>query len=189
MIATDKIKNKYSALVFLFHFRWAVPVLAELHADRGAKFITLVSRLHVSRDALQRTLKALIHAGLIRKNPGYGHPMRPEYILTKKGTRLGPDCVHLMDRLGKLGTRRVGLRKWSMPVLLALRDGVQRFSQLDAALPGITARALTMALKDLEAAGLVERVIVDGYPPKVIYKRAKAAKTLLAPLEALMKTA
>lgn len=189
MNATDKIKNKYSALVLLFHFRWAVPVLAELHGGRGAKFITLVSCLHVSRDALQRTLKALNQAGLVRKNPGYGHPMRPEYILTKKGARLGPDCARLMERLEKLGARRVGLRKWSLPVLLALRNGVQRFSQLEAALPGVTARALTMALKDLEAAGLVERVIVDGYPPKVIYKQAKAAKILLAPLNALKETA
>ena len=32
-------------LVNLFHRRWAVPVLAELERDHGAKFVTLSRRL------------------------------------------------------------------------------------------------------------------------------------------------
>ncbi len=54
MAQPKKMKSKYSFLAYLFHFRWAVPVLARLHVDRGAKFITLVSRLDVSKHVLYK---------------------------------------------------------------------------------------------------------------------------------------
>ncbi|MGH2451320.1 MAG: winged helix-turn-helix transcriptional regulator, partial [Candidatus Limnocylindria bacterium] len=69
----------------LFHHRWAAPVLAELDRSRGSRFVTLSNRLALSRESLRRTLTALIDAGLVMKNPGYGHPLRPEYILTERG--------------------------------------------------------------------------------------------------------
>ena len=66
----------------LLHHRWAVPILAVLHREKGAKFVTLGSRLGVSRDSLRRSLDRLTQQRLVRRNPGYGHPMRPEYVLT-----------------------------------------------------------------------------------------------------------
>ena len=44
--------------------------------------------------------------------------------------------------------RELGLNKWSMPVLAALA-GDRRFSELRDALPGVSPRALTLALKSL----------------------------------------
>ena len=44
-----------------------------------------------------------------------------------------------------------------MPVVLALAEGPRRFSELRDALEGVSPRALALALKDLEAAGLVDR--------------------------------
>ena len=60
------------------------------------------------------------------------------------------------------------LRKWSLPVLAALRQPA-RFSELRASVPGVTPRALALALKDLQAAELVERRIEDAYPPRALY--------------------
>jgi len=60
----------------LFHHRWAAPILAELHRSKGSRFVTLSNRLGLGRESLRRTLSALIDAGLVMKNPGYGHPLR-----------------------------------------------------------------------------------------------------------------
>jgi DNA-binding HxlR family transcriptional regulator len=141
-------------LIALCHHRWSTPVLAELGRTGGARFVVLVNRLGVGRASLQRALAALVELGLVRRNPGYGHPLRPEYVLTPEGEEAAVRCARLLAAVdGKSG---VLLRKWSLPVLVALCDNA-RFSELREALPGITARALALALKDLERAGLVTR--------------------------------
>jgi len=153
----------------LFHYRWAVPILAELHHTQGSKFVTLTNRLGVGRDSLRRTLDVLIARGWVIRNPGHGHPMRPEYVLTAAGLRLAPWCSRFTALMRALGIEEVGLRKWSMPIALALQRGLGRFSEIKAFLPGLTSRALTLALKELQGAGLVERVVVAGYPPVTFY--------------------
>ena len=42
----------------------------------------LQRRLDVTRDSLRRALDALIALGYVRRNEGYGHPLRPEYLIT-----------------------------------------------------------------------------------------------------------
>ena len=59
-----------STLVALFHNRWSVPILAELHRQRGSRFVTLARTLGMSRESLRRTLAALIESGLVGRNPG-----------------------------------------------------------------------------------------------------------------------
>jgi DNA-binding HxlR family transcriptional regulator len=163
-------------LIALFHHRWAAPILAELERQKGARFAALAGILGVSRESLRRTLVALIDLGLVARNPGYGHPLRPEYVLTEAGAHVASRCTRLLRALGD--AREVALRKWSLPVLVALRDA-GRFSELREELPGITPRALALALKDLQAAGLVERrVDEDAYPPTVVYAATRAARPL-----------
>jgi DNA-binding HxlR family transcriptional regulator len=168
-------------LVALLHHRWAVPILAEVHRASGARFVTLARRLGMSRDSLKRTLAALDEAGLVVRNPGYGHPMRPEYILTPEGLRVAPWCVRVHKLVRALGVEDVALRKWSLAVALALEAGNGRFSEVRAFLPGITARALALTLKELQTAGLVERVVVDAYPPTPVYRLTRRGRRL-APL-------
>ncbi len=136
-----------STLVALFHNRWSVPILAELHRQRGSRFVTLARTLGMSRESLRRTLAALIESGLVGRNPGYGHPLRPEYVL-------------------------------SMPVVHALSEGPLRFSELRDRLEGISPRALTLALKELEAAGVVERRVTNDYPPATSYRLAPDARPI-----------
>src|SRR4029453_1519623 len=131
-----------STLVALFHNRWSVPILAELHRQRGSRFVTLARTLGMSRESLRRTLAALIAGGWVGRNPGYGHPLRPEYVLTTSGEALARTCGPRVDRLREDELEEVGLKKWSMPVVFALAAGPRRFSELRERLEGISPRAL-----------------------------------------------
>ena len=163
-------------VIALFHHRWAAPVLAELRRQKGSRFAALTGHLGVGRESLRRTLDALMALGLVDRNPGYGHPLRPEYVLTPEGADVAARCARLLAAVGD--KREVSLRKWSLPVLLALRTA-RRFSELREELPGVTPRALALALKDLQAAGLVERVVDErSYPPTVTYAATRAAVPL-----------
>jgi DNA-binding HxlR family transcriptional regulator len=167
-----------STLVALFHNRWSVPILAELHRQRGSRFVTLSRGLGMSRESLRRTLAALVESGLVGRNPGYGHPLRPEYVLTTSGEALARACGPLVDRLREDDLEDVGLKKWSMPVVFALAAGPRRFSELRDLLKGISPRALALALKDLEAADLVDRRVTDDYPPATVYRLTETGRPL-----------
>lgn len=163
----------------LLHNRWSIPTLAALEQmGGGAKLITLYKNLGASRGSIQRTLGALIENGLVARNPGYGHPMRPEYILTAKGRELSPVCVEVVQRLERLGIEDLGLRKWSLPVAHALSIVGGRFNRIRSVLAGVTPRALSAALRDLQMAGLVERLLVDDTPPRTEYRLTRRGRRL-----------
>lgn len=165
-------------LTMLFHHRWAVPILAELHRGGGAKFVSLTRKLGMNGESASYTLQRLIHFGWVIRNPGHGHPMRPEYVLTPAGARLAPWCARAMGVIGGLGAEKVAFRKWSLPITLAIHSGRQRFSEMKAFLPGVTARALAMALKELQAEGFVQQCVVEGHPPTSYYEMTPRAKRL-----------
>jgi DNA-binding HxlR family transcriptional regulator len=168
-----------SSLTGLFHHRWAVPALAALSTlGGGAKFVTLQMNLGVSRDSLKRTLVALVDAGLIARNPGYGHPMRPEYVLTAVGKQVAPACAAVVEKLQRLGIEDIGLKKWSLPVAHALVAADGRFNRLCAALGEVTPRALAQALRDLQQVGLVKRLLVDDNPPRTEYQLTRRGRRL-----------
>jgi DNA-binding HxlR family transcriptional regulator len=160
-------------LIALFHHRWSAPVLAELLRQKGSRFAALAGTLGVGSDSLRRTLDSLLLLGLVARNPGYGHPLRPEYVLTADGRRVAQRCAKLLAA----SEDDVVLRKWSLPVLAALQRPA-RFSELRAAVPGVTPRALTLALKDLQAAQLVERRVEDAYPPRALYSTTAQGRRL-----------
>lgn len=173
-------------LAQLFHHRWAVPVLAELHRWSGCRFVVLHKRLGIGRESLRRTLASLAEQDLVVRNPGYGHPLRPEYVLTPQGEAVAPACAELVQALDALGLSSIGLNKWSMPVVAALdATGSSRFAQLRESLPPVSPRALALALKALADAGLVERNVVDSFPPTAVYTLAGDANTVSPALRAL----
>lgn len=59
--------------------------------------------------------------------------------------------------------------KWSILVLRELFEGDRRTQAFLNALPGISTKTLTIRLRELEAAGLVERRIYAEIPPRVEY--------------------
>lgn len=168
-----------SVISDLLHHRWAVPIVAELHkTGGGTKFITLVNRVGTARQTIARTLDALIDDGWVARNPGYGHPMRPEYILTPAGKRIGSPSARLLNVLRRLDVEDAALRKWPLAVTAAVADGAHRFNDIRHAVPSVTARALTIALKQLQDAALIERIVYDEYPPTVEYRLCTRAKSV-----------
>jgi DNA-binding HxlR family transcriptional regulator len=174
--------SKGERLIRLFHRRWVVPVLAALAASRGAKFVTLVHVTGASPGALRATLSELRARGWVRDNPGYGHPLRPEYILTRAGARAAERCAALEDALERLGAREIARRKWSMPVVYVTGLSPARFSTLAERLTGITDRALSLSLRGLGEADLVSRDLVDEHPPAAVYSVTARGRLLVPAL-------
>jgi DNA-binding HxlR family transcriptional regulator len=175
-----------SRFILLFHHRWTVPLLAALERTPG-RFSNLMHTLGAGRESLTRALDGLVELGLIARNPGYGHPLRLEYLLLPAGAALVPAAVELVRELDRLDVAEVGLKKWSMPVVHALAGGPRRFSELRELLPEVTPRALTLALKDITPAGLVERTVTEDFPPATVYRLTRAAGALLGSLEQLSR--
>ena len=157
-----------SSISALSRHRWALPILAHLAETGGSRFVPLAAALGISRDALRQTLDSLIALGLVTPNPGYGHPTRPEYILTDEGRRVAPECGRLVEHVRQNGLEAVAFKKWSLPTVAALRRP-QRFAEVRRTV-GATARALTLSLKDLVDAGVVERRVHDEFPPRTSYR-------------------
>jgi DNA-binding HxlR family transcriptional regulator len=171
-------------LIALCHHRWSIPILAELHRDNGAKFVTLVERLKISRDALSRTLEALMQLGLVKRNTGYGHPLRPEYVLTVPGKYIGQNALELLHQIQQLEATNIALKKWTLPILHAIHHNINRFSSLRETLPSISPRALTLTLQDLEQLAWLRR-FEGGYELSAIGKKlAKTLEPLTQKLEA-----
>lgn len=66
---------------------------------------------------------------------------------------------------------------------------VQRFSDLERAIPGITQKMLGQQLRSLEAAGIVDRKAYPQVPPKVEYRLTPWGQSLCPALDAILKWA
>jgi DNA-binding HxlR family transcriptional regulator len=110
--------------------RWAGPLLADLAAHNGARFVELLNRLDLPRDSLARTLEAAKAAGWVVPNPGHGHPLRPEYVLTAEGARLAAAAASIGAAQTALGLPPGALTRWSLPLVRSIDLGHTRFNAL-----------------------------------------------------------
>jgi DNA-binding HxlR family transcriptional regulator len=149
--------------------RWLVPLMALVGAEEGARFAVMLARLGLSRGALAASLTGLQEAGWLRRSPGHGHPLRPEYVLTVKGEPIASFCMKVMAERARLGLEPGALPRWSLPLLARLDDGPARFSALRTALLPVTPRALSLTLKQLLSVRLIDRALEDEFPPVAIY--------------------
>ncbi len=77
-------------------------------------------------------------------------------------------------------------RKWSSGILLALARGASRFSEVIAAVEGLSDRLLAARLKELERTGLVIRSVESTTPVTVRYALTRRGQDLMASLEPLV---
>ena len=75
--------------------------------------------------------------------------------------------------------------RWKVLILRELVDGIQRFSDLQRALEGVSQKVLTAQLRDLEADGVVHRTIHPEVPPRVDYALTDLGIELLPVLDGL----
>ena len=149
--------------------RWLVPLLALLGEEEGARFAAMRARLGLSRSALAASLAQLQEAGWLRRNPGHGHPLRPEYILTAAGAPIAAFAMKVMAERAALGLEPGQMPRWSLPVVATLGHERARFSALRMALRPVTPRALSLTLKQLLSVELIDRALEDAFPPVAIY--------------------
>lgn len=76
-------------------------------------------------------------------------------------------------------------RRWTGVILRALLGGARRFSDLCAAIPGLSDRLLSERLKTLETEGIVERVVIPQTPVRVEYRLTAKGQTLAPVIEAV----
>ena len=162
----------------LGRYRWIVPVVAHLSEAGGAKFVTMLNRLGLPRDTLARTLHVGIEAGWIMRNPGYGHPLRPEYVLTPDGDRMSLACRAIVATQMRLDLPPDALNRWSLPIVRLIAGGTHRFNDLSRGMPAATPRALTLNLKSMLGHRLLGRDVTTQFPPKVAYKLTERGQQL-----------
>ena len=69
-------------------------------------------------------------------------------------------------------------RRWQLSVIYAALTGALRFNEFAGAVAGISPRMLSERLRDLEAAGLIEREVIPSSPPKVEYRLTDRGRQL-----------
>jgi DNA-binding HxlR family transcriptional regulator len=70
-------------------------------------------------------------------------------------------------------------------VLYASHSGARRFNQFAQALGSVPPRTLAQRLTELEAAGVLERVVVPARPPQVEYRLTADGKRLALVVDGL----
>ncbi|QUH05623.1 helix-turn-helix transcriptional regulator [Saccharopolyspora erythraea] len=78
------------------------------------------------------------------------------------------------------------LDKWSLQVLDALCEGPLRFNGLRRAIPVVTQKSLTAALRRLERNGMVERIVTNTRPVAVEYRITPLGRSLQDLIDALL---
>lgn len=80
--------------------------------------------------------------------------------------------------------------RWKLLILFHLFGGkVLRFSDLERAIPAISQKMLAQQLRQLEADGIVQRIVHNQVPPKVEYRLTTWGQSLCPALDAFLKWA
>lgn len=82
-------------------------------------------------------------------------------------------CPDFHDAIELIG------RRWAGAILWALGESPHYFAELTAAVPGLSDRLLSRRLRELEAAGLVERSVEEGSPARVCYTLTRRGEALV----------
>ena len=99
--------------------------------------------------------------------------------MTVRHLEITDDCRAVSEILQRVGD------KWTVLVVAKLGERRMRFSELMAAVGGISQKMLTTTLRALERDGFVTRTIYPTIPPKVEYELTDLGRELLVPVRAL----
>jgi DNA-binding HxlR family transcriptional regulator len=94
---------------------------------------------------------------------------RADYDLGS-ATRMALDCL---------------AHKWTVLIILELKQGPLRFTQLRKAVSGVTPQVLTQTLRELQRNGMLLRRYFPEVPPRVEYGLTDLGYTLCEPVNAI----
>lgn len=147
---------------------WAIPILAKLDEGIAGRQAPLLAATGAGRTAFGQSMEHLIQIGLLERNPGHGHPLRPEFRLTKEGVAAAA-LAGKIHRVSETGDQDLLRRSWTLPVLSSLQTP-RNFNLIKRSLLTITDRALSQSLKSMEARMWVSRTVDEtARPPRSIY--------------------
>lgn len=136
-------------LVKLTSRAWSLNIMALLHAGVPGRQAALLSATSASRTSFAASLEHLTELGLLERNPGHGHPLRPEFRLTAKGVSVAALANRVVRAVPDDTEFALLRRNWVVPIL-AVTATPQRFSGIRSGLATITDRALSKSLHLLE---------------------------------------
>ena len=116
---------------------------------------------------------------------------------TDEKVRYLPESKDRLERLtpssaasGVENVLRILEGRWKLVILFHLFGGkVLRFSDLERAIPAISQKMLIQQLRQMEADGIVRRIVHAQVPPKVEYCLTDWGQALCPALDALLKWA
>ncbi len=88
-------------------------------------------------------------------------------------------CRRISEILSRVGD------KWTVLVIVQLREGALRFSEIKRRLGSISQKMLTATLRALERDGFITRTVFPSVPPRVDYELTPLGRDLLKPVTAM----
>lgn len=161
-----------TTLVKLTSRAWSMDILAAMHSGTPGRQAALLSSIGASRTAFAQSLAHVVELGLLERNPGHGHPLRPEYRLTVNGAKAAKIACNIICAVPDDMELTPLRRSWTIPILTVTHTP-QRFSAIKSDLFSITDRALSNSLGQLEELEWLRREIdIIDRPPRSTYQAA-----------------
>ena len=88
-------------------------------------------------------------------------------------------CLKVTQVLSRIGD------KWTVLIIILLRERGYRFNELKRGIDGISQRMLTLTLRNMERDGLVTRTVTPSIPPRVDYELTDIGRSLAGPVRIL----
>lgn len=145
-------------LVKLTSKAWSLKILALMDAGTPGRQAPLIAATNACRSAFASSLDHLVQLGLLEKNPGHGHPLRPEFRLTARGVPLAAVAARIIETAPDEAAFSIIRRSWAVPIL-AVTSKPTRFSIIKSELGSVTDRALSKSLCSLEDLQWLKREI------------------------------
>jgi DNA-binding HxlR family transcriptional regulator len=153
---------------------WSLRILALLHEGVAGRQAALLKATQAGRTAFAQSLHHLIDLKLLERNPGHGHPLRPEYRLTPAGVNAAAMASRIAHVAPDEPDAILLRRAWTLPVLTVSPKPCS-FTDIKTSLPAISDRALSQTLKQLQGHNwLMRQVDTKAHPLRAKYHATNA---------------
>ncbi len=137
---------------------WSFRILALMHDAVPGRQAALLTASGAGRTAFGQSLQHLMQLELVERNPGHGHPLRPEYRLTPRGAQMAVIAAGVEKVVKQQADAALLRRMWTLPILTIAQEP-RYFSEFKMSLGPITDRALSLSLGRLEGHGWLDRSV------------------------------